>query len=127
MAKFILATEFTEKKRQALCGEPTEVATPWIGCETTRQQSNSPGRLFLIRPRTYKMFSMQNISSIPPQIINRIALFPDSTRVENNMLFIAGQELASLAERYGTPLYVYDRATLEASVKAYTEASHAGR
>ncbi|HET9910324.1 MAG TPA: diaminopimelate decarboxylase [Anaerolineales bacterium] len=65
---------------------------------------------------------MQTVSSISPQILNRLALFPDSTRVENNVLFIAGQELASLAERYGTPLYVYDRATLEASVKAYTEA-----
>jgi diaminopimelate decarboxylase len=65
---------------------------------------------------------MQNVSLTPPQISNRLALFPDSTRVENDVLFIAGQELASLAERYGTPLYVYDRATLDASAKAYKDA-----
>jgi diaminopimelate decarboxylase len=38
------------------------------------------------------------------------------------MLFIAGQNLASLADQYGTPLYVYDRSTLEASVNSYSEA-----
>ncbi|HSB00770.1 MAG TPA: hypothetical protein VLE49_08975, partial [Anaerolineales bacterium] len=53
---------------------------------------------------------------------DRLTLFPDSTRVQNNALFIAGQDLALLADRYGTPLYVYDRLTLESSVKTYTEA-----
>src|SRR4029078_9658629 len=36
--------------------------------------------------------------------------------------FIAGHDVSALAHRYGTPLYVYDRATLEASVKSYVEA-----
>ncbi|RPJ25020.1 MAG: diaminopimelate decarboxylase [Chloroflexi bacterium] len=58
----------------------------------------------------------------PSQTSDRLALFPDSTRLRNDALFIAGYDLASLADRYGTPLYVYDRLTLEASVKAYTEA-----
>ena len=65
---------------------------------------------------------MHNTSSTPSRISDRLALFPDSTRIQNDALFIAGQDLASLADRYGTPLYVYDRATLDASVKAYTDA-----
>lgn len=53
---------------------------------------------------------------------DRIALFPDSTRIQNNLLSIAGQDLTSLVERYGTPLYVYDRPTLEVSVADYQSA-----
>jgi diaminopimelate decarboxylase len=62
---------------------------------------------------------MHNHPSTPFQIADRLALFPDSTRVREDSLFIAGQDLAALADRYGTPLYVYDRATLEASVADY--------
>jgi len=54
--------------------------------------------------------------------MDRLALFPDSTRIQNDCLFIAGHDLAALAKRYGTPYYAYDRATLEASVKTYMEA-----
>jgi diaminopimelate decarboxylase len=53
---------------------------------------------------------------------DRLELFPDSTQIQSDSLFIAGHALASLADRYGTPLYIYDRATLDASVKSYTEA-----
>src|SRR6185503_3997119 len=53
---------------------------------------------------------------------DRFALFPDSTRVGNDSLFIAGHDLASLADRYLTPLYVYDRATLDACVADYESA-----
>ncbi len=63
---------------------------------------------------------MSDISSTSP--LDRLALFPDSTRIQNDTLCIAGQDLASLADRYGTPLYVYDRLTLESSVKTYLEA-----
>jgi len=65
---------------------------------------------------------MQDISSIPSRIADRLALFPDSTRIENDSLFIAGHDLASLAEQYGTPLYVYDRLTLDAAVADYQAA-----
>ncbi|MEO7839621.1 MAG: hypothetical protein ABIU06_09745, partial [Anaerolineales bacterium] len=61
---------------------------------------------------------IQNSAS-PFQIADRLALFPDSTRIQNDSLFIAGHDLASLADRYGTPLYIYDRATMDASVGAY--------
>jgi diaminopimelate decarboxylase len=54
--------------------------------------------------------------------VKRLQLFPITTKIENDSLTIAGHSLASLADRYLTPLYVYDRATLDASVKAYTDA-----
>lgn len=65
---------------------------------------------------------MQTPISTRPQILDRLALFPDSTQIQNDSLFIAGQDLAALADRYGTPLYLYDRATLDASVAEYQTA-----
>src|SRR5690242_5719471 len=65
---------------------------------------------------------MHNLSSTSFRIADRLALFPDSTRIQNDSLFIAGHALAPLADQYGTPLYVYDRATLDASVKTYLDA-----
>jgi diaminopimelate decarboxylase len=55
----------------------------------------------------------------PFLISDRLTLFPDSTRIQNDSLTIAGYNLASLADQYGTPLYIYDRATMDASVAAY--------
>jgi diaminopimelate decarboxylase len=54
--------------------------------------------------------------------MDRLQLFPISTKIENDILTIAGHDLASLADRYQTPLYIYDRATLDFSTKAYTDA-----
>jgi len=65
---------------------------------------------------------MMNNSSNPFLTSDRLALFPDSTRIRNDSLFIAGHDLASLADRYLTPLYIYDRATLDACVAAYKSA-----
>ena len=65
---------------------------------------------------------MQTPTSSRSQIIDRLALFPDSTRIQNDSLFLAGQDLTALAARYGTPLYLYDRATLDASVADYQSA-----
>ena len=65
---------------------------------------------------------MDNNSSTSFRIADRLALFPDSTQILNDSLFIAGQDLAALADQYGTPLYMYDRATLNASVKTYKDA-----
>ncbi len=55
-------------------------------------------------------------------MLNRLPLFPDSTRLQNDSLTIAGHDLAFLADEYGTPLYVYDRATMDACVAAYRSA-----
>ncbi len=57
--------------------------------------------------------------STPFLVSDRLALFPDSTRIRNDSLTLAGYNLASLADQYGTPLYIYDRATMDTSVAAY--------
>jgi len=56
----------------------------------------------------------------------RTDLFPITTRVETavgrSFLTVAGHDLRLLAERYGTPLYLYDQATLDDAVSAYRRA-----
>lgn len=54
--------------------------------------------------------------------MDRLDLFPLSTKIEHDSLTIAGHSLASLADLYGTPLYIYDRATLDFAAKAYVDA-----
>jgi diaminopimelate decarboxylase len=65
---------------------------------------------------------MDNGSSASFRSADRLALFPDSTQVQNDSLFIAGHDLAALADQYGTPLYIYDRATLDTSLANYQSA-----
>ena len=65
---------------------------------------------------------MSTFTSTRSQIADRLRLFPDSARIQNDSLFIAGLDLAALADQYGTPLYVYDRLTLDASVAEYQSA-----
>ncbi|MDT8307333.1 MAG: diaminopimelate decarboxylase [Anaerolineae bacterium] len=56
----------------------------------------------------------------------RLELFPESVAVKTTgaggELTLDGLSLATLAERYGTPLYLYDAATLDAAVNAYARA-----
>ena len=54
--------------------------------------------------------------------MNRLRLFPDSTRLTDKGLSIGGCDLAALAAQYGTPLYLYDRLTLDASASLYRQA-----
>jgi len=54
--------------------------------------------------------------------MKRLSLFPDTTEIINDTLTIAGQGLDSLAAEYGTPLYLYDRATMDNAVTAYKAA-----
>ena len=65
---------------------------------------------------------MQISTSTQSQIADRLALFPDSARIQNETLFIAGQDLTALADKYGTPLYLYDRITLDACASDYQSA-----
>ncbi len=58
----------------------------------------------------------------PFWMTNRLSLFPESTRVRNDSLFIAGHSLASLSAENGTPLYIYDRSTLDLAVTEYKSA-----
>lgn len=54
--------------------------------------------------------------------MSRLPLFPISTTIEDDRLTIAGHSLNALAEQYGTPLYLYDRATMDASARDYQSA-----
>ncbi len=58
----------------------------------------------------------------------RLALFPITTRLEpdhnGEVMHIGGCNLTELAERYGTPLYLYDQASMDAAVDEYRRALH---
>lgn len=54
--------------------------------------------------------------------MKRLDLFPISTKIENEQLTIAGHSLTELAKKNGTPLYVYDRATLDTAALGYKSA-----
>ncbi len=54
--------------------------------------------------------------------MDRLQLFPITTTIEKNSLTIAGQALALLAQKYGTPLYLYDRATMDCAATEYKSA-----
>ncbi len=51
------------------------------------------------------------------------ALFPDTTRLTpGNTLAVGGCDLVALAAQYGTPLYVYDEATVRARASSFRDA-----
>ena len=54
--------------------------------------------------------------------VNRLGLFPVTTTIEKNSLTIAGHDLATLAKDHGTPLYLYDRQTMDTAVNGYKSA-----
>ncbi len=58
----------------------------------------------------------------PSTLAARLALFPTTTRIENDRMTIDGLVVDDLAQEYGTPLYIYDRATLDGAVRQYREA-----
>jgi diaminopimelate decarboxylase len=70
---------------------------------------------------------MNEIGGTPDQqMTRRLALFPDSAQIaaleQGGSLRIAGCDLSRLANQYGTPLYLYDRATMDAATAAYRAA-----
>ncbi|MFN8434270.1 MAG: diaminopimelate decarboxylase [Anaerolineales bacterium] len=54
--------------------------------------------------------------------MNRLDLFPITADIKNDQLTLAGHDLSQIAEQYGTPLYLYDRATLDSATTAYKSA-----
>jgi diaminopimelate decarboxylase len=54
--------------------------------------------------------------------MNRLDLFPITAKIEKNSLTIAGCSLEALANLHGTPLYTYDRSTMDTSAKDYRDA-----
>lgn len=61
-----------------------------------------------------------------PVHLRRLALFPITASLQKvrgqTILHLAGQNLEELARKYGTPLYVYDEATLENNLQVYQTA-----
>ena len=50
-------------------------------------------------------------------------LLPDTAaRTAGDRLSVGGCDLVELAHRFGTPLYVFDEATLRARLRGYREA-----
>jgi diaminopimelate decarboxylase len=49
----------------------------------------------------------------------RLALFPISTKIVEGKIRIGDCDLASIAEQYGTPLYIYDQAELDWAAQTY--------
>ena len=49
-------------------------------------------------------------------------IFPDTTRIDRGHLVVGGCDMADLAARYGTPLYVFDEASILARARGYRDA-----
>src|SRR5580765_4711410 len=50
-------------------------------------------------------------------------LFPDTAAVEDGRLVLGGIPATDLAREFGTPVVVYDEATIRAAARAYAEAA----
>jgi diaminopimelate decarboxylase len=64
-------------------------------------------------------------AALPDWVARRVPLFPASTVATPTGLTIGGCSLGDLAADYGTPLYVYDVAELDAAAAEYREALYA--
>jgi len=52
-----------------------------------------------------------------------LSLFPETARIgSNGHLYLADLDVAALAREFGTPLYIYDAATMETRCRCYQEA-----
>ena len=56
-----------------------------------------------------------------PKERDMLSLFPQTTEVKNNHLFLGGCNTTALADEFGTPLYIYDEATLRNKCTEYRE------
>jgi diaminopimelate decarboxylase len=67
---------------------------------------------------------MQNrIVEQPPRSRTTLDLFPDTAEIEGGTLSVGGISAAELVHVHGSPLVVYDEATLRAQARAYREAA----
>lgn len=56
------------------------------------------------------------------KIESRSVILPETARIANGHLTVGGCDLVDLARAYGTPLHVFDEATLRGKARAYSEA-----
>src|SRR5436305_14578283 len=59
----------------------------------------------------------------PDTAIPLLELLPDTAAVDAGELVVGGLAASDLAREFGTPLVVYDEATLRAQARAYREAA----
>jgi diaminopimelate decarboxylase len=59
------------------------------------------------------------LSTLSPLLFH---LLPDTATISEGFLHISGQSLQKLAKFYGTPLYVFDRATISSACTSYKRA-----
>jgi diaminopimelate decarboxylase len=57
------------------------------------------------------------------RIDSMLELFPDGTRIDDGALLLGGISAAELVGQYGSPLLVYDEATLRTRARAYRRAA----
>jgi diaminopimelate decarboxylase len=84
------------------------------------------GRATLInrdRPDPGSIVSTDGSVSLPPEMER---VLPPSSRVEGGHLLIGGCDTVELADRFGTPLYVYDEAALEHGCRDFAAAMASG-
>ena len=53
--------------------------------------------------------------------MSRLKLFPHTTKIIHRKLTLNGLDLSTLADKFGTPLYIYDRETLDININIYRE------
>jgi diaminopimelate decarboxylase len=49
-------------------------------------------------------------------------ILPETAQIQNGHLFVGGCDLVELAREFGTPLYLFDEATLRAKARSYIQA-----
>jgi diaminopimelate decarboxylase len=81
--------------------------------------------------RDHRRRCCHGVPGLSIDVSKRLALFPINTRIVSEgsepgrgseRLEAGGCDLVELAEQYGTPLYLYDQATLDANLRAYRQA-----
>src|SRR3954447_2106020 len=58
-----------------------------------------------------------------PEVTWQADLFPDGARVDDGELVLGGVRASDLVREFGSPLVVYDEATLRAQARAYLAAA----
>jgi diaminopimelate decarboxylase len=73
-----------------------------------------------VLPEEHPLPPAEDLNALEPQI------WPRSARRENGVLHVGGVDVRELAERFGTPLYVYDEEDVRARAREYAAAFHDG-
>ncbi|GLZ13188.1 diaminopimelate decarboxylase [Actinomadura sp. NBRC 104425] len=73
-----------------------------------------------VLPEEHPLPPAEDLNALEPQI------WPRNAKRENGVLYLGGVDVRELAERFGTPLYVYDEEDVRARAREYAAAFHDG-